>query len=205
MRMLCICAKSDPVGHLIIAGNILDNSDIAKMAGIEKTAADELISELERWGVFSRNGNGQIYSRRMIRDIAKREKMRKNGKMGGNPTLCKQKEKEGLDKVHDMTQWKKPESRVHIEKKINKRKCLPADWKPSDDGFQYASEKGYSTNQITDMAEDFKTYWAEAEGDKALKKNWNQAWTMWVRNDIKFHGPPNMRPGGRPTKNQLVG
>jgi hypothetical protein len=46
-----------------------------------------LISELEGMGVFSRNRNGVIYSRRICRDEKKRKTAQKNGKNGGNPTL----------------------------------------------------------------------------------------------------------------------
>jgi hypothetical protein len=49
----------------------------------------ELFDELESAGVFSRNGNGVIYSRRMTRDNKRRITAQKNGKNGGNKALTR--------------------------------------------------------------------------------------------------------------------
>ena len=122
MRMLCICAKGDPLGFLAIAGNPLDVTDIAKTAGVGSTEAEILMEELSRWGVFSRDRKGRIYSRRIIRDAKKRQEGKKHGKTGGNPNLCKTKEKpatiKGGDKGEGYTQ--KLEARVYIEEKYTK-------------------------------------------------------------------------------------
>jgi hypothetical protein len=67
-----------------------------------------LLLELEGIGVFARDIDGTIYSRRMRRDHAKAIKDKANGKGGGNPRL-----KNGVnppDKGEDKAQ--KPEARV---------------------------------------------------------------------------------------------
>jgi hypothetical protein len=46
-----------------------------------------LVAELEEHGVFSRTSEGVIYSRRMVRDLAKRQADVENGRKGGNPRL----------------------------------------------------------------------------------------------------------------------
>lgn len=68
MRMLCICAKADPRGYLAINGVPLDVTAIATSVSRPETEVAPLVDELERWGVFSRDRKGRIYSRRMIRD-----------------------------------------------------------------------------------------------------------------------------------------
>lgn len=78
MRMLCICAKGDPIGFLAIAGNPLDVRGVAKSAGIELTEAETLMDELAKWGVFSRDRNGRIYSRRMVREAKRSAEGRKH-------------------------------------------------------------------------------------------------------------------------------
>lgn len=90
MRLLCICARSETPGFLTIGGNPLGVEDVAKLAGITATEVETLMAELDRWGVFSRDRKGRIYSRRIVREVKKSKEGAKHGKKGGNPTLCKQ-------------------------------------------------------------------------------------------------------------------
>ena len=91
MDMLCIAAAHDPIGYVSINGRALTAGDIARMAGVGLPEAQALLSELERNGVFSRDRNGMIFSRRLVKDEKKAKIARKNGKNGGNPSLGKQK------------------------------------------------------------------------------------------------------------------
>lgn len=87
MRMLCIMAEHDPVGWLAVNGAALDNKGIARMTGGALDEVEELVSELHRNGVFSRDRRGWIYSRRMISDAKKRKQASEDGSTGGNPKL----------------------------------------------------------------------------------------------------------------------
>lgn len=87
--MLCIAAGHDPIGYVAVNGEGLSEDEIAKIACLSPTVCSTLIGELERNGVFSRDRNGKIYSRRMVRDEKKASKARRNGKKGGNPSLRK--------------------------------------------------------------------------------------------------------------------
>lgn len=80
MRMLCVCARSEPYGYLAINDRPLDVSDIARLAGVMPTEAGELVAELERNGVFSRDRKGRVYSRRLVRDRKRSEEGRKHVK-----------------------------------------------------------------------------------------------------------------------------
>lgn len=75
MDLLCLMHEGDPYGHLTIDGVPVLIEDIASLAGLDHATTKSLMDELERRGVFSRNGDGVIYSRRMVRD----EKRRKDG------------------------------------------------------------------------------------------------------------------------------
>lgn len=104
--MLCIAAQHEPVGYVAVKGHGLAPDDLGRMLGFTEQEATDLIAELERNGVFSRDRKGRIYSRRMIRDAKKGEIARKNGKGGGNPTLSKTKDNSASDNLPDKVQDK---------------------------------------------------------------------------------------------------
>ena len=87
MDMLCIAATHDPIGYVAVAGRGLDETSIARMTGGQESEVSALLGELERNGVFSRDRQRRIYSRRMVSDARKVAEAKKNGKLGGNPTL----------------------------------------------------------------------------------------------------------------------
>lgn len=87
MRMLCICAKSD--GYLVIAGRKLCAEDMAAQTGWPAADVRAWWAELVKWDVFSTEGRGKVYSRKMVKDVRKAEIARANGKTGGNPSLRK--------------------------------------------------------------------------------------------------------------------
>lgn len=68
MRILCICARAEPRGYLMINGVTLDVAAVATAVSRPETEVAPLMHELEHWGVFSRDRKRRIYSRRMVRD-----------------------------------------------------------------------------------------------------------------------------------------
>src|SRR2546423_1912035 len=87
MEMLCLMHEAVPRGSLLINGQEVTERQLSTLAGITLKEANALISELEGAGVFSREENRTIYSRRMRRDDEKAEMDKANGKGGGNPAL----------------------------------------------------------------------------------------------------------------------
>lgn len=87
MRMLCIAAQHDPTGYVSINRVGLDPEGISRIVGAGVDEVRSLIGELSLNGVFSRDRNGTIYNRRMVRDAKKALVARRNGKLGGNPKL----------------------------------------------------------------------------------------------------------------------
>lgn len=104
IEMLCIMHEAEPYGHLLHRGSPVDDRRLAAMVGQPIECITEWLSELEREGVFERKRNGVIFSRRMEADEQKRRKARDNGKMGGNPSLSKNTEKEQSDNPKDKAQ-----------------------------------------------------------------------------------------------------
>lgn len=120
MRMLCIAAAHDPIGYVAVAGRGLKETDLARMTGTSESEVCALLGELERNGVFSRDRQRRIYSRRMLSDVRKSATARKNGRSGGNPTL----RKDTVNRASDNHELKgdlkphKPEARGHIPETI---------------------------------------------------------------------------------------
>jgi hypothetical protein len=91
IECMCVMHDATPYGHLTVNGRPATDTQLALMTGTPPEQVADLLAELESAGVFSRNGKGVIYSRRMTRDEKKAKNAVKNGKNGGNPTLRKQK------------------------------------------------------------------------------------------------------------------
>jgi hypothetical protein len=92
MRLLCIAARANPVGYLVIDGRPCTDDDIARLAGEPVDTVRALLDELERNCVFSRTRKGIIYNRRMTRDAKRSAANRENGQKGGAVTAEKQKD-----------------------------------------------------------------------------------------------------------------
>jgi hypothetical protein len=85
MEMLCVMHEAEPRGTLRVNGKPLTSRQLGALAGCGDV--EDLLSELEEAGVFSRNEDGTIFSRRMMRDEARASEDKANGKRGGNPRL----------------------------------------------------------------------------------------------------------------------
>ena len=124
MRMLCIAAKADPFGYVTVNGRPLDYKALARLTGETEETVEHLLSELDRNGVFSRDRKGRIYSRRMVRDFRKTQTARKNGKKGGNPTLCKNRRKSASDNHQDKPPDKPQDTKI-LDARIYTPSVLP--------------------------------------------------------------------------------
>jgi len=89
-EMLCVMHEAEPYGHLLIGGRPVNARQLASLAGVSLSDCNKLLIELDLAGVYSRNEDKIIFSRRMVRDHNKADEDRKNGKGGGNPKLSSQ-------------------------------------------------------------------------------------------------------------------
>ncbi len=113
MDMLCIAAEADPTGFVLVNGRTPTTTDLARLTGAPEADVQSLLAELDRNGVFSRDRQERIYSRRMVRDAKRARTARSNGKRGGNPTLSKQRANRPSDNPSDKggLNTQKPEAR----------------------------------------------------------------------------------------------
>jgi hypothetical protein len=106
--MLLVMAEADKRGYLLVNGRPPEPDEIAVLTSTDKELVGSRLAELERYGVFSRNRDGIIYSRRIVRDEKISKKGREYGKRGGNPTLCNGSGKSEGVKGRDNPQDKPP-------------------------------------------------------------------------------------------------
>ena len=88
IEMLALMHEAEPRGHLIVSGQRPTDTQLSVLTGCPTDQLPDLLGELDSAGVFSKTQKGVIYSRRMTRDEKRAQNARKNGKNGGNPTLC---------------------------------------------------------------------------------------------------------------------
>lgn len=81
IEMICIMHASEPYGHLCAAGRPLDARDLAKLVGEAEKDVKRWLDELVKNNVCSTGDEG-IYSRRMVRDEAIRDKRAAGGEAG---------------------------------------------------------------------------------------------------------------------------
>lgn len=95
MRLLCIAAKEG--GYVLIGGKAPTAEKLGRVVRASAQDVEAWLSELEEEGVFSRTGEGVIYSRRMVREAKAAKRNRENGAKGGNPNLRKDGENGARD------------------------------------------------------------------------------------------------------------
>lgn len=103
LDMLGIMHEANPYGFLLVEGISPSTKQLARLVGESEIRVRGWLEELNRAGVPSVTGqelpedlhplipdnlpSGVIFSRRMVRDAARRERDRTNGRAGGNPAL----------------------------------------------------------------------------------------------------------------------
>jgi len=113
INMLAIMAKSEKRGYLMINGKQIESKTLAKLLGEPEDLINDLLSELEQNGVFSRDENGTIFCRRMVREAEISEIRAKCGRLGG-----RKKQNESKIKANGKANLKQNESKM-------KAKILP--------------------------------------------------------------------------------
>jgi 5-methylcytosine-specific restriction endonuclease McrA len=86
IEMMAIMHEAEPYGSLLVKGKRVDKKQLAALVGVPERECTVLLLELEGFGVFARDTDGTIYSRRMRRDHAKANEGKKEvSKRWGDP------------------------------------------------------------------------------------------------------------------------
>lgn len=192
--------EAKPAGYLLVAGSPPTTKELAKLVGGEHREVVSLLSELESRGVFSRDSAGRIYSRRMLRDIEKKEKAIAAGRQGGNPLLIldRQDRTESLNQNH-IPRGERLEVRAESKAKAGQellpdaaapapapsRKSatkLPADWELPAEWLAWALSERPEWSDATALKVGlrFRDYWL-SNGKRMA--DWAATWRNWVRRE----------------------
>lgn len=210
MDILCIMHEGTPYGHLTIGGKPASARQIGTITGVGEKDALKLLAELDDAGVFSRNNEGVIFSRRMVRDKAASEAGKAFGKEGGNPALKPTTLKVvngggnegGLTPTHNRgpnlqdARSRKLEARSEESilvspptlKRAKARSSIPADWQPDQAGWEFASARDITLSVTVPKFRDYHI----AKG--SLMADWAAAWRTWCSNDVQFRRTPARAP-----------
>lgn len=85
--MLCFMHDGTPYGYLKVGPKVILPANLASMVGATLLETEGWLKELEEVEAFSRDDDGCIFCRRMIRDEEVRNKRAAGGILGGNPAL----------------------------------------------------------------------------------------------------------------------
>jgi hypothetical protein len=99
--MLCFMHQGTPYGYLKVGNKVILPDNLARMVGTTIDETNSLLRELEDAEVFSRDEEGCIFSRRLIRDEEIRQARAAGGVKGGNPALMKGAEVQGRLTLED--------------------------------------------------------------------------------------------------------
>lgn len=186
MRLLCLAARAEPTGYVTVSGRAPSLADLSVLIGRPAEELAPLIDELDRNAVFSRDAKGRIYSRRMVRDVKKAAIARKNGKMGGNPSLSATRENPASDNPQDKAGDKAKSQK--LEARETEREDSPPAGGPSSNGkYRWAgevirlTERDFNRWQDSFRAIDLPcqlasldAYLASAEAGEHERKRWFQ-------------------------------
>ena len=87
IELMALAHEAEPYGHVLVAGEVPTVRELAKLVGATPAAVAAGLKELAANDVVALGGNGGMYSRRMVRDHARKLQNRINAKRGGNPKL----------------------------------------------------------------------------------------------------------------------
>jgi hypothetical protein len=88
LHMIRVMHEADPYGFFLgRGGQTVDLTAFARRVAAAKREVTKALSELESREVYSRDPDGRIYCRRMVREYAISLDAAENGKAGGSPLL----------------------------------------------------------------------------------------------------------------------
>jgi hypothetical protein len=87
IEMMCVMHQAEPYGYLVLNEKSVDSAQLARMVGSSDRDVRRWLGELNIAGAYSVDGEGHIFSRRMVRDERLRNIRADAGKLGGNPVL----------------------------------------------------------------------------------------------------------------------
>lgn len=193
--MMCVMHECVPYGYLCVNGKPMTNEQLSRLVGETTKSVVKSMAELENAAVFSRDDQGRIYSRRMVKDEHLRNVRAEAGAKGGNPALLgdkvKQKvnQKDNHEPNQDDNQSPTPSSSSSSSSSTTTPKAeratrLPAEWVLPDEWLEWAiTDRGWTQAMAHSVACQFKDHWISEAGPRSRKLDWFATWRKWCRNE----------------------
>lgn len=199
MELICIMHEAEPYGHLLVAGKPPNDRMLSVMTGIPIIELSTLLHELEENEVFSRNKDGVVFSRAMVRDEeahiaavnfgnkgveAKRRKSQGEKPPSRAPSTPPSRGASRLESESEEESERDPS--VVSPPTIGEKTELPFDWVPGPFGDDSAAGKivsGWTAERLEREAESFR---AHHRRKHSRYSDWQDTWGTWVRNAKGF-------------------
>ena len=198
-EILCLMHESDERGKLLLNGKPMPDTALEKVLGLDNQTLTSTLTTLLDYGVASRNEDGVLICRRMIKDEKLRQIRTEAGKMGGNPNLVKQNATKRQPKVESgvnqiLTPSSSSSSSSSSSNKESNTNVLPKkatriaeDFEPNEAMLKWFH--GNTDTRLIDLGSEsqaFINYWVAKAGKDAAKLDWQRTWQSWMLNAIKF-------------------
>lgn len=181
-ELIDVMHESAERGRLVFpTGAPMEDTDIARLLGIEEAKWKQIRSRLISRGVASEDAAGVLYNRRMVRDEDLRQARAEAGRKGGQKSRPSKPEaneeangkQKGGSSVSSSTSMKKEKTPMGSKRKKTTR--LPEDWSPNETHQQIASEEGVDLDR---EAENFRDH---ATANDRRMVDWDAAFRTWLR------------------------
>ena len=187
--------ESEDRGRLLLNGKPMSDEALARLLGLDKQVLLKTLAALLDFGVATREPDGTLINRRMVKDEAERkanaERQRKfygknkpnaepNGQPNANLTAIQQK-----SNTPSSSSSSEKETTNVVSKKTSRASRLPEDFTVTDAMQSWAAE---NTPRI-DLAVETENFKDDALAKDKAFKDWAAAWRTWMRNAEKWLKP----------------
>jgi hypothetical protein len=185
LRSLCDCGRLvlkdngyfNPVADALLEERRSKNNSASEQNSKAARARWEKAKQNQRKGYAERNASA-------MRNVAEEKKEEEEG----------EKKKTPLPPKGGKAKAAKRRDQGHV---------IPSDWQPADRCIALGRQKGFTTEQISDMAEAMREWSrANAHRKEARKTSWDDTFCNWIRRAVERQGGPNGtnsgpgKPGG---------
>jgi len=121
INAMCLAHECTPYGHLTVNGKPMTPAQLGRQVGLSAKETEALVAELHEAGVLDKGEGDVIFSRRMVRDEHLRNVRADAGRLGGNPNLLKQKDKQEVNQTakQKLTPSSSSSSSTSVEREPN--------------------------------------------------------------------------------------
>jgi len=190
VELMCIAHECDDYGVLAQNGHVFCHKTVGKLTGLRTDTVAKLTEELTQNGVLSRDENGALYSRRMVRDEYVRKIRAEAGVKGGNPLLVNHLVKQTAKQKPTPSSSSSSSSSI-----INKRPTLEEVIAAGDRAGHTAQECTDFFNECESRAEAQYGGWSLWNGEPMNMSRWQNALARFVSWDRGRKANSNNKKG----------